>query len=987
MKWSVSFDPPLSLTETPMLLIEYRAVGVSGWRDYFVYTAPRQPSLPQPNYHAVWLDELVPDGKWRQIVAKLPEPAQKELATLAIQVQSEGKEAEVIIRRVKFVSRAPAPEGWLDDFLPQAPEQNGKWHPLDLTRLCNVNLGQIGLDLPVKEFRFRRKSLSAAGVPFTVSDRELNGIAADGEVGEIAVELPQLPKPSRPTEAYLLLAASFPPRDEPSYGWVRLWRIRHPHRFVVEVVYADGSSETYFPLRLISRRPEIARGLDVYVVPLRKLAKELRLHDRMRLGEFALCGLTLNLGKPNFYEAGEARGRASFWDVTPLPQAKMRPLAPPSKVAVERRPDAIVFQNANLRVRVQTHPPQLSELVLLPLKRNLLVQPAPLFEVRSWDEKSRATSADYKLANARTGENEIALDLLPPDERFPEVRLVLRMDGHATMQLGAVLRNRGKEVRRWKVHLPAHWQLRIGDGDFYAYPFRTVVISDAENDFRYRYGGSLPLQFLDLSNPQLGVGVGLMTKDLSGLDRNVDLRREGSVTAVGIRWRCDPLEAGKSFELPTVELFAHSGDWRQTFERYKEWVRSWYRPLAPRKDWFRKVFAFRQDYIYAGLFDFEARAYRFVERVQFAREAFGACDYLHIFDWGATLHRGRTGDYDPWGDRLTSADEFREAVTALQRGGVPVGLYMEGYLVDERSRIGKAHRQDWGLRNPDGSVQLWEPGHPEFVMCPGAKGWRDYLTSVYRRVWQETGALGFYIDQFGFCGRDCFATDHDHPPDWNVLRGEGLLTKQVREALPQECVVYTENFPPDIHTVLQDGSFDYAVYEFQASAHKWMDVPVRLGRFAFPDFKVLQIIVCDQPVGTNEEAVKQVFFNGDGFWLQGEPDNWWQQEALQVLRRCIAILREHADAFSSDDCEPLVPTLVAGVFANRFSSPRKTVWTLYNANYRSVSGEVLAVPHIDGARYFDAWNGKEIKPRVVGKTAYLPLTLEPHGVGCVVQER
>ncbi|MCS7254632.1 MAG: DUF6259 domain-containing protein [Armatimonadetes bacterium] len=677
----------------------------------------------------------------------------------------------------------------------------------------------------------------------------------------------------------------------------------------------------------------------------------------------------------------------SLWDVPSLPKAKGLTLSPPSKVTIDKRPDAITLRNSNLQVRIQTKPVQLTEITLLPINRNILVKPAPLFVVTSWDENKQATSAEYKLANAKINENEIALDLLPPEEQFPTIWLKLQMDGHATLLLKAILHNQTKQIQRWKIHLPTNWQLRIGDGDFYAYPFRTVIISDTENDFRYRYGGSLPLQFLDLSNPKLGIGVGLLTKDLSGLDRFVGLRRESGVTTIGIEWRCDPLMPNIEASLPSIELFVHSGDWKQTFERYKSWVRTWYHPIAPRKNWFRKVFAFRQDYIHAGLFDFVTKTYRFAERVQFAQKAFGACDYLHIFDWGATLNRGRVGDYDPWGDRLTSADEFRKAVTALQQKGVPVGLYIEGYLVDERSRIGKAHREDWGLRNPDGSVQLWEQGSPEFVMCPGAKGWRDYLTSVYQRVRRETNALGFYIDQFGFCHRDCFATNHDHPPNWNVLRGEGLLTRQVREALPPECVVYTENFPPDVHTVLQDGSFDYAIYEYQVRAYRWMAVPVRLGRFAFPDFKVLQIIVCDFPVGTNEEAVKQVFFNGDGYWLQGEPDNWWQPEALRVLRRCTAVLREHADAFTGDDCEPLVPTLVNGVFANRFSSERKTVWTLYNANWRSVSGEVLAVPHIKGARYFDAWNDKEIKPRIAGKVAYLSLTIEPHGVGCVVQEK
>jgi len=993
MKWALEFDPPLQVSDTPYLLVEYRAVGVLPMRDYFVYTAPRKPVLPQPNYHAAWLDELVADGNWHRLMVRVPEPAQRELATMAIQIQSESEVAEVVIRSIKFVNRPPEPDKWLEDVLPEAPRRKGKFVPLDISDRCNIALSQLGLDLPVRDWKFRQRNVIAAGIPFIVSTKDLNAVSVEtGKgMGTIAVPLNEAEKAS---EAYLLTAASFPRWEEPSYGGGSLTRIRHPHRFVVEIVYRDGSSELYFPLRVSSRRPEIVWGLDVYVVPLRKPAKEIRLHDRMRLGDFGLCGLTLNLGEPQFGGARDkGQGASGLWDVSSLPVARQAKLAPPKRVSVQHRKDRLILENANLRLVVQLQPPMLAELWLLPAKRNVLTAPVPLFSVQSWDGKVQATSDDYRWEgeapaepNVANRQSQVAIHLKALNPSLPDVQIVLRMDEGTTVEMRAVLHNRSQQTQRWHFHLPARWGFRIGENDFYAYPVRTAVISDREISLRFRYSGWLPLQFLDLSAPELGIGLGLMTKDLAGFDRHVELKREGKVTHFGISWHCDPINPGESVELPPIELFVHGSDWRQSFERYKAWVRTWYQPLAPRKEWFRKVFAFRQDYIGTGLFDFATKTYRFAERVQFAREAFGACDYLHIFDWGATLHRGRTGDYDPWNERLTTAEEFKEAVAKLQSAGVPVGLYIEGYLVDERSRVGKARGRDWALRRPDGSIAYW-PDSTEIFMCPGAKGWQDYLAGVYRRVREETGALGFYIDQFGFCDRNCFASAHDHPPDWHVLPGEGQLTRKVRQALPPECVVYTENFPPDIHTVLQDGSFDYAINYFQTTAHRWMPVPVRLGRFAFPDFKVLQIIVCDLPVGTNEEAVRQVFFNGDGFWLQGEPDFWWQPEALSVLRKCIAILREHADAFASDRCEPLVPTLVGGVFANKFEGKGKTVWTLYNANWRSVSDETLAVPHVSGARYIDAWNGVELKPRIVGKTAYLRLTLEPHGVGCVVQVR
>ena len=1010
MKWGLEFASPLQLNDTPYLLVEYRAIGISPLRDYFVYASPRKPILPQPNYHAAWLDELIADGNWHRLIVKVPEPAQKELATMAIQVQNESEVAEVVIRSIKFVNRPPDPDKRLEEVLPEAPKRKGKFVPLDISDRCNIALSQLGLDLPVKDWKFQQRNVIAAGIPFIVSTKELNALAPETEqgIGSIAVPLDKWegeahtkPKSTmKASEAYLLLAASFPQWEEPSYGGGSSIRIRHPHRFVVEVVYQDGSSELYFPLRVSSRRPEIVRGIDVYVVPLLKPAKEIRLHDRMRLGDFALCGLTLNLGEPQIGLSGTrdtgqgtgdgGQGAGGLWDVPSLPVARQAKLAPPKQVSVQQRNGMLVLENANLRLVVQLQPPMLAELWLLPTKRNVLTAPVPLFSVQSWDGKVQATSADYQVQNGwDTGQGTrdmFVLHLNAPNPSLPDVRIVLRMDEATTFEMRVVLHNKSQQTQRWRFRLPDRWGFRIGENDFYAYPLRTAIISDREISLRYRYSGWLPLQFLDLSAPELGIGLGLLTKDLTGFDRHVELRRKGKVTHFSISWHCDPVNPSESVELPPVELFVHSGDWRGAFERYKAWVQTWYQPLAPRKEWFRKVFAFRQDYIIAGLFDFATKTYRFAERVQFAREAFGACDYLHIFDWGTTLHRGRTGDYDPWNERLTNSDEFKVAVTNLQGAGVPVGLYIEGYLVDERSRVGRANGRNWALRRPDGSIAYW-PDSTEFFVCPGVKGWQDYLVGVYQRVREETGALGFYIDQFGFCDRTCFAHAHDHPPDWHVLPGEGQLTRKVRQALPPECVVYTENFPPDIHTVLQDGSFDYAINYFQTTAYRWMPVPVRLGRFAFPDFKVLQIIVCDLPVGTNEEAIRQVFFNGDGFWIQGEPDPWWQPEALSVLRKCIAILREHADAFASDRCEPLVPTLVGGVFANKFEGESKTVWTLYNANWRSVSGEVLAVPHEKGARYFDAWNGKEIKPRIVGKTAYLRLTVEPHGVGCVVQVR
>jgi hypothetical protein len=95
----------------------------------------------------------------------------------------------------------------------------------------------------------------------------------------------------------------------------------------------------------------------------------------------------------------------------------------------------------------------------------------------------------------------------------------------------------------------------------------------------------------------------------------------------------------------------------------------------------------------------------------------------------------------------------------------------------------------------------------------------------------------------------------------------------------------------------------------------------------------------------------------------------------------------HRDAFASHDVQPLVDTEVSGVFANLFRAPKENVWTLYNANGRSVHRPVLRVGHVQGATYEDAWRGKPLTPDVRNGFAWIALDLEPKGVGCVVQRR
>jgi len=978
MKWSGALRPPLDLSATPFLLLRYKAVGLAPRRDYLIYLGPQKPARAQSYYHAVWLDEVVADGKWHTLVVR---SKPYRASVLAIQVQARSRDATLWLAPLVFSSRRPEIALGLRDLLTFSTDLvKARVRPpdarlLDISPALNHSLADhlstLGL---AADARFPAKNIVVAGIPFRVSTSTEPNVAVCPP-GARAVEIPI---GERASEVFLLLSLRLPLMDEPSYGGGRRWRITRPHRVRVEVEYEDGAVDRCLPYRLAAAAHEVARGLDAYCVaadPARRI-RAVRVCDGLAVGSVGLCGLTL-----------KRSGRRLFPRSARIPPAvatKRVRLPDPGEPKAELSGGRAVVGNACLRLALALDRGVVAEkLEVAPLRANVLACPAPLFEVQVGDE--RVGSGDYRLDEGRTEGAALLLKLRPPRADLPSLELTLRASRSPALSLAARAVNTARNALRPRLRLLSAVPMRLGEGDRYFFPANPPLLSDEPTNLGAIYGGAFPLQFVSLFNYQAGCGLYAMTRDTEGQFKRFLVRRSRSgTTALGVEFWPDPLPPGASFATPALLLGVNTGDWHGAFAAYKEWARSWYRPLVARKRWFRQVFFFRQDYIRAGLLDPKTRTYRLREKVREAREAFGGCDFLHIFDWGACGRRGRTGDYDPWGQIIPGPREFAEAVAALQREGIPVGLYIEGYLVDRRSRVGAKHCELWGMRNARAELMPFTPGSSELIMCPMVKAWQDYLAATYKRVCPQTGASGFYIDEFGFLTRFCHATDHGHPSPCHVCRGEAELTRRVRLAVSPESVVYTEETPCDVNSQFQDGSFTYCVRRGQVSS---LEVPLKLFRFAFPDFKTFEIIACDRPTGSNVEAVKQVFFNGEGLWLQGEPNAWFTPATLQAIRKCMGLLREHRAAFTSDDVEPLVPTLVGGVFANRFRAPDETVWTLYNANPLTVRGPVLSVRHEPRARYLDLWNARELEPRVADGEAVISLEIGPHDVGMVARSR
>ena len=133
--------------------------------------------------------------------------------------------------------------------------------------------------------------------------------------------------------------------------------------------------------------------------------------------------------------------------------------------------------------------------------------------------------------------------------------------------------------------------------------------------------------------------------------------------------------------------------------------------------------------------------------------------------------------------------------------------------------------------------------------------------------------------------------------------------------------------------------------------------------------------------------LQYIFFNGIGYNAWENIWGIWNQftpRDAETLRRIATIERQFAQAMTSMDWRPYERTLQAGVFASRFPASGYTLWTMVNRNEHDVDGEQIRLPHREGTRYFDAWNGVELEPRMEGSHAVAAFPMEGAGFGAVL---
>jgi iron(II)-dependent oxidoreductase len=145
--------------------------------------------------------------------------------------------------------------------------------------------------------------------------------------------------------------------------------------------------------------------------------------------------------------------------------------------------------------------------------------------------------------------------------------------------------------------------------------------------------------------------------------------------------------------------------------------------------------------------------------------------------------------------------------------------------------------------------------------------------------------------------------------------------------------------------------------------------------------------VCDRWNHSKVDNLQYAFFNGVGYESWENIWGIWNgivPRDAEAIRRVARIERAMADFLVSPEWQPYAPTEQSGIYASRWPSGKKTLWTIVNRGQTDTDGPQLRVPVQANLHYFDLWHGVELTPQVTGGSAFLSFPIEAHSFGAIL---
>ncbi len=922
-------------------------------------------------------------GHHRLVVDLRPLFRSDRVAEITIFVRSDREPTRLTVRRLAFRASdparapAPSPQAASRPLLPDGGDATtmtatpaGEWQAIALPTERAIPAEWLGraFESPIAWPDDRR--CRAEGIPFQLADAE-HAAAATGVMEREAIELAG---DWQGCELGLLLASRTFGNDRP---------IASPHELLVRLEYGDGTRRSHFPWSVARGRFEVERRPAAYVVPLDRAKRLVRvtITDAMDAGQVFLLAAGVNRSSQPLCP--------SLANETPVATRPTRAAPAAAPVQVTRREDELVARSAWLEFTAALRSGlDIRSLRLVPFGRTVIAEnggpllsladehgrgvPLALRDVRISEEADATTCAILWAAGDEPSRRHVSLDV--------------RIDAGGEIRLTPGLVNDGESPWKATVTCPQLDGCRIAasmEDAWYLLGTRSTVIDRCPAAIDTLYSDTFPLQLIDLFDARSGGGLGMIVADAGLRRKSFRFRQTADGAGLGVRFLHVEVPAGGRLALPTSILFAHAGDWHDACARYRQWARG--ATAGHRRTGLADLFFCRRDYPLGGtgyLFDVRGKQYTPGELIAESVRSFGGIDMIDISGWAYNETAGRVGQYRT--NDLGGLPELRRAIGEAHRRGVKVGLYFEGYLLDRRSILAKDAMPAWQLVGRDGRPQWWPASDKEFFVCPGVRPWREAFARVVADVAHETGADAVYVDEFGLAdaGKECWSPDHGHAVPSNPAVEEGRGLEAIRRALDERTPnvgIYVEFVPVDAQMGLVEAAFDYGMTMPVGPAHV---TKLPLHRFVFPEVAPVQMVGHGiRPPPTGADDLHRCVFHGVAMWLKGRGDSWWTPAFREAARRAYPIFREHAGAFRSPDCEPLVPTLRADVYANRFATPDRSVITVYNARFSDVSGDLLRIRLPEGWRVHDLWNGRPAEVHRDGSETIIRGAIEPRSVG------
>lgn len=714
------------------------------------------------------------------------------------------------------------------------------------------------------------------------------------------------------------------------------------------------------------------------------------------------------------------------------------PIAPPAGKPAPREPacrienGVAILENATLRCRFTSA----GRLALASLfnelaRAEVVRQPdkLDLFLVETGTDQFSG-SRDFECRSLRPdGGTGFTADLFLP-ARSLAATFTASIDAEG-LRLGLSLANRGAAPLDFKVAFPHLSGLALGGdpaGDHYFFPRGGGIIAGRPALIRQGYGDHQALyQLLDLFSPALGAGLSLRVDDADGRYKILSLTRHlpGGATGLTLAPECpakpefqfsrtfDPVPGtgmaveylrrtrppGGSFAPAPAVLAAHPGNWKTPMKDYAQWAhRVWkFRPHPSRLDGVTTMIPIGWGWGREPMFKDGKYQTGFLKPGRDCIELMSWWEWSPLGPWstpfdqlkakigeasykrwepyfvidpvtGKTMWNNQPGDYEGYNARFGGLPAFRQAVADYKKSGALITLYTDPFRLDDACRTGRAHGREWTVILPSGepskSYEVWNPCHdlPEV---------RQWAADTMARVLRETGADGIRLDEYGHRGWACHNPAHRHtfaePGCTEWQRATAEATKMIRAAMDgvdPRSVLTTEHPGYDYLMQHLDGCI---TYDLTVQATPLRPLECNAQRFYFPECKPYEL----DHRGADRDCHKR-------FW------NLVAAFGRELPPAMVAIYKEHADVLASRDCEPLVPTLMPRVYANRFSAGGKTLWTLYNATGHTVDGPVLEVELAEGQRLVELLGNTELPATGAGRHR-LNLYLPRGGVACVAR--